>query len=138
MTPREPLPRKYSFVDFMGIAWQVVRCLVLFYIATRRKLLDLVVSTMLPQAFFPSFLISEASFTKHGSRKVFTANKVRLAHLVSKHSGVLLVPQFNENFAMYLRTVALSMPDVTTDFIANAHLSQCRGIHKNHRGSVLR
>lgn len=51
---------------------------------------------------FPSFLpyISGASFTKHGSRKVFTASEVRSARLVSKHPSVLLVPQFDGNFAV--------------------------------------
>lgn len=60
---------------------------------------------------FPSFLPSlYRSFTKHGSRKVFTASKARFARLVSKYSGVAC-SSIQLEFA-----VSLSIPDVTSNF----------------------
>lgn len=53
---------------------------------------------------FPSFLpyiYIGSELHKHGSHKVFTASEVRSARLVSKHPSVLLVPQFDGNFAVY-------------------------------------
>jgi len=60
---------------------------------------------------FPSFLPSlYRSFTKHGSRKVFTACKARFARLVSKYSGVAC-SSIQLEFAL-----SSILPDVTSNF----------------------
>lgn len=116
----------------MDIRWQVVRSPVLFYIATRRKLLVLAVTAALPRAFLPSFLL-------------YIGGKL---HKARKPQGVYgqRSPVCSFSFEAFGRAARLNSTRILRYVprrrlfnvgcnhrvpIAN-HLPQYRGIHENH------
>lgn len=111
MTPRQS--RKYSFVDFMDIRWQVV-FRSLLYCNAAESIAVPVVTTTLPQAFLPFFL-SGVSFTKHGNRK-WCLRPAKPSLLSFEAFGRAARPSFQRELRGMYRIVALSMPDVTTNF----------------------
>ncbi|KYQ60285.1 hypothetical protein ALC60_00693 [Trachymyrmex zeteki] len=89
--------------------WQVVRCLVFFYIATRRKLLVLVITT-------PSFLpYIEGELHKAQKPQDVYGQQSSVCSFSFETFGCCLLLNSTRICGVY-RTVALSIPDVTSNF----------------------